>query len=97
MFCLLEGVLAVGASVWPLALAQRHLDRPLGATARALSRAAYAAFVVQGPVLVGLALALRPLGLPGDVKAVLVAGLGLAGSFAVTRLLVTRTPLRRIL
>jgi hypothetical protein len=52
---------------------------------------------VQGPVLIGLALALRPLGLPGDVKPVLVAGLGLAGSFAVARLLVTRTPLRRIL
>jgi hypothetical protein len=90
-FCLVEGVPTVGASVWLLALAQRHLGRTFGPDARSLSPSAYAAFVVQGPVLVGLALALRHLGLPGDVKAVLVAGLGLVGSFAVGRL-VTRTP-----
>jgi len=44
-----------------------------------------------------VALALRPTDLSGDVKALLVATLGIVGSFAVAWPLVTRTPLRRIL
>ena len=55
------------------------------------------AFMLQGPVLVALAIALRPIDLTGDVKALLVATLGIVGSFALAWPLVTRTPLRRIL
>lgn len=55
-----------------------------------LGRSAYGAFLLQGFVLIGLALALRPLGLPAELKAVLVAAGGVAGSFALAWLLVSR-------
>jgi hypothetical protein len=92
----IEGPLAVGASVWLLGLAQRRLGRPPGPLGRALARSAYAAFLLQGVVLIGLMIAMRPIGLPAEVKALAVAGLGVAGSFTLAWLLVTRTRLRRI-
>ena len=72
---------------------------PAGALADAISKkwGSYAAFMLQGPVLVGLALALRPTGLPAEAKAILVAVLGIAVSFGLAWPLVTRTPLGRIL
>ncbi len=91
-----EGVLAVAGSVWVLAFVQRHLNGT-GPLRHAMARSSYAAFMLQGPVLIALALVLRPTDLPGDVKALLVASLGIVGSFALAWQLVTRTPLRRIL
>jgi fucose 4-O-acetylase-like acetyltransferase len=91
-----EGVVAVSAPIWVLAFAQRHLDGS-GRLRRAMARSSYAAFMLQGPVLVALALLLRPIDLSGDVKALLVATLGIVGSFAIAWPLVTRTKLRRIL
>lgn len=93
---LTEGWLAVSAPIWVLAFAQRHLDRS-GRLRKAMARSSYAAFMLQGPVLVGLAVALRPTGLPGDAKALLVAALGIVGSFGLAWPLVTRTPVKRIL
>ena len=46
----------------------------------------------QGLVLIGLAIALRPLPLPAEVKALIVAGGGIAGSFALSWLLISRIP-----
>ena len=91
-----EGALVVGACVWVLGFAQRRLDRQ-GAFRRALGRSAYGAFLLQGPVLIALALVLRPFDLPGEVKALVVAALGVVLSFALAWPLVTRTALRRIL
>jgi len=91
-----EGVLAVAAPIWVLGLGQRHLNRT-SRFRRAQARSSYAAFIVQGHVLVGLALLLRPTDLPADVKALALAVLGVAGSFWVAWLLVSRTRLRRIL
>ncbi len=91
-----EGVVAVSAPIWVLAFAQRHLNGS-GRLRRAMARSSYAAFMLQGPVLVALALLLRPIDLSGDVKALLVATLGIVGSFAVAWPIVTRTSLRRIL
>jgi hypothetical protein len=48
-------------------------------------------------VLIGLALALRPVDVPAEIKAVTVAGVGVAASFALAWLLVARTRLGRIL
>jgi hypothetical protein len=93
---LLEGVVAVAAPLCILAFAQRHLNGT-GPLRRAMARGSYAAFMLQGPVLVALELAWRPVPLPGDAKAVIVAALGIAGSFALAWPLVTRTPLRRVL
>jgi peptidoglycan/LPS O-acetylase OafA/YrhL len=93
---MLEGVIAVSAPIWVLAFAQRRLNGS-GPLRRAMARSSYAAFMVQGPVLVGLELALRPADLPGDAKALIVVALGIVGSFALAWPLVTRTPLRRVL
>ncbi len=93
----IEGPLAVGASVWLLGLAQRRLNRHPGPLGRAMARSAYAAFLLQGVVLIGLMIALRPIGVPAEAKALTVAGLGVAGSFALAWVLVTRTRLGRIL
>jgi acyltransferase-like protein len=97
----LEGPIAVGACVWLLGAAQRHLNRPPGARARALARAlaraAFAAFVVQGPIIIGFQIALRPLGLPAEINALTVACAAVAGSFALAWVLVSHTPVGRIL
>jgi hypothetical protein len=90
----IEGPLAVAASVWLLGTAQRRLARP---GPRAVVRSAYGAFILQGPVLIGVALALRPVDVPAEVKALAVACAGVAVSFAVAWLLVSRTRLGRIL
>ncbi|OLB77099.1 MAG: hypothetical protein AUI14_17305 [Actinobacteria bacterium 13_2_20CM_2_71_6] len=92
-----EGLLAVTVSVWLLGIAQRHLNRPAGPRGAAVARSAYAAFLVQGHVLVGLALALRPVHVPAEVKASAVSVIGVAGCFGLGWLLVARTPLRRVL
>lgn len=93
---LLEGLIVVAAPIWILSFAQRHLNGT-GPIRRAMARGSYAAFMLQGPVLVGLELAFRSADLPGDVKAVVVAILAIAASFALAWPLVTRTPLRRVL
>jgi len=82
-----EGLLAVTVSVWLLGLAQRHLDRPWGSGW--LARSAYPAFLVQGHVLVVLALLLRPVAVPAEVKGFVVSVLGVLGCFGLGRLLVT--------
>ena len=41
--------------------------------------------------------ALRPVDVPAEIEALAVAGLGVAGSFALARVLVSRTRLGRIL
>jgi hypothetical protein len=92
-------VFAVGGSalvvfepVWLLAEAQRHLDRPLRWVPPAATRSAYGAFILQGLFLIGLAVALRPVPLPAELKAVVVALGSVAGSFGVAWLLVSRLP-----
>jgi hypothetical protein len=92
----IEGPLAVGASVWLLAFAQRRLNRRPGRLGRAMARAAYGAFLLQGLVLIGLMVAMRPVNAPAEIKAVVVAGLGVACSFTLAWALVTRTRLGRI-
>ena len=91
-----EGVLAVCASIWVLAFAQRHLNGS-GGLRRGMARSSYAAFMLQGPVIVALEVVLRPIDLSGDVKALVVATLAIVGSFALAWPLVTRTRLGRIL
>ncbi|HYB29581.1 MAG TPA: hypothetical protein VEF89_23425 [Solirubrobacteraceae bacterium] len=93
----LEGPIAVGACLWLLGAAQRHLSRPPGARGRALARSAFAAFVIQGPIIFGLQVALRQLAVPAEFKALSVACAAMTGSFALAWLLVSRTPVGRIL
>ena len=92
VFAALENALAVFGSVWLLAVAQRRLNRRLRWVAPAASRSAYGAFILQSVVLIGLAMAMRPLPLSAEAKAVLLAAAGLAGSFGIAWLLISRVP-----
>ncbi len=92
VFAAFESTLSVFGPLWLLAVGQRHLDRPFRWTRPAVSRSAYGAFILQGLVLLGLAVALRPLPLPAEVKALIVSGAGVAGSFALAWLLISRVP-----
>jgi len=73
------GAMSVAGSIWVLAFAQQDWDRT-GRTARAMGRAAYAAFMLQGFPLIVAALVLRPIDVPLEIKAMLVAAGGIAGS-----------------
>jgi Acyltransferase family len=92
-FAACESAIAVFGAVWLLGVAQRHLDRSLPLVGPAACRSAYGAFMLQGPVLIGCALALRPVPLPAEVKALLVGTAAVAGSFALTWLLIRRVPM----
>jgi len=79
---LIEGILAVAGSFWLLGFFRRHVNSmfPLG---RQLIRSYYAAYVIQAPVVMGLALVLRGLSIPTELKFLLVAPLGIAASFTL--------------
>jgi glucan biosynthesis protein C len=95
VIAVVEGLLVVFASLWAVDLFQRRFDRQ-GARGKALSRAAYGAFLVHQGVLVALVLASHRLGWPPEVSYAVVTALGVAVSFAVGHLL-TRVPgVRRV-
>jgi hypothetical protein len=97
ILAVIEGPLAIGFCIWLLALAQSRLELRPGPFGRAMIRSSYGAFILQGVVLSGLMLALRPADIPGELKALAVATLGVAGSFGISWLLVSRTRVGRIL
>lgn len=79
-------------SVWILGNAQRRLNRGFWWGSPAIGRSAFGAFVLQGLMLIGLAVVLRPFDVAAEVKALVVAAGGVAGSFALARLLIGRVP-----
>lgn len=89
-FTAVETALAVFGPVWLLGAAQRHLDAPLRWAGPAVVRSTYGAFMVQTPILIGFAVVLRPVPLPAEVKAVIVAAGGVAASFWLSWLLINR-------
>ncbi|SDZ52657.1 Acyltransferase family protein [Asanoa ishikariensis] len=91
-----EAVLVVAGSVWVLGLAQ---DRLQGVTQlwRRCARGSFAAFVLQAPVLLTLAIMLRPFDLPAEAKAIAVAGIGIPVCFWLAWKLIERTPVGRYL
>jgi Acyltransferase family len=89
-FAVVESTLSIFGAVWVLGAAQRHLAG--GLWSERLSRSVYGAFMVQTVVLIGVAAAMRPVPLPAEAKAVLLAGAGVAASFALAWLLITRIP-----
>lgn len=93
---LVEASLVVAGSVWLLAWAQRHLTAkpPLMAAA---DRGAYAAYMLQVPVLLSLEIAARPLPLPALAKVLLVGCLAVAASFWLGWAIAERTRLGRVL
>jgi Acyltransferase family len=91
-----EAILVVAGSVWLLGIAQRKLNHD-GPLASACARGAFAAFVLQAPVLLAFAVAARPLTVPVELKSFLVAGLSVVVSFWIGWLVVSRTPLQKIM
>ncbi|MFD9704647.1 acyltransferase [Lentzea sp. NPDC059081] len=89
VLALVEGTLVVAGSLWLIGLAQRRLTGQ-GPLAEGLARSAYVAFVVQGPILLSLATALRPLDLPAEVKAPVVGAGAVAVAFAIGWLVTSR-------
>lgn len=91
IFVLVEAMLTVFGSVWLLSVAEHRLNRRYrwGPT---LSRSAYAAFLLQTAFLLALAVALRPLLLPAEVKAPVVAIGGIIASFAAAWFLIKKVP-----
>lgn len=91
-----HGVLVVAGSVWLLGFVQRHVDGT-GRLARASARASFAAFLLQSPVLMGLALSLRSTDLPAELKAPLVGSAAVLVCFGLGHAVVARSRLGRIL
>jgi hypothetical protein len=87
-----EVLLGLFGSIWVLGFAQRHLDRSLRYVGPAVARSAYGAFLLQTPVLIGLAFALRSITLPAELKALALAVAAVVVSFGVARLLIERVP-----
>ncbi len=84
-----EGVLVVFGSVFLVGLAQRSWTWT-GPLATGCARVAFPAFVLQGPVLVLLAVALRPLAVPAEVKAALLVVGAIVACFSLPSLLARR-------
>lgn len=89
-FAAFEGVFSVSMSLIVLDHFRRRHARQ-GALARSAARAAYGAFVAQGPVLVLIALALRSVDLPGDVKFLILGTTAVVGSFALSAAIIAAT------
>lgn len=83
---LLEGALAVSGSLFLLDLYRRHVTSTNRLSVES-SRNAYVAFVLQAPVLVGVALALHPLDLAPEVKFLILAPTAVMGSFLLAQAL----------
>jgi peptidoglycan/LPS O-acetylase OafA/YrhL len=92
----LEACLVVAGSVWLLGLAQRRLART-SKLSETCGRSSYAAFVLQAPVLLVLAVAARPLALPAEGKALLVGAFAVPACLWLGWLSTERTQLGRIL
>lgn len=82
--------------IWLLGMAQLRLDRHYRGD-EVLNRTCYAAFIVQGFVLIGLAYALRAVAAPAEVKALVVATGGVTGSYGLAWLLLRIPGVGRVL
>lgn len=67
-----ESTLAVFGPVWLLGVAQQRLNWSFRWARPLISRSSYGAFMLQGLALIVLAIALRPLPLHAEVKALIV-------------------------
>jgi glucans biosynthesis protein C len=92
----IEGALAVVAPFWLLGFFRRHVNSmfPMG---RQLIRSYYGAYVIQAPVVMGLALALRGPAISTELKFLVVAPLGIVASFALAYYFVQLPGVNRIL
>jgi Acyltransferase family len=93
---LTEGVLATCVSLWAIAYFRDHHDH-LRPVARRMAPAAYGAFIVHPPVIVGLALAIQAAPVPAELKFACVLTAGVAGSFGLAALAARARPIARVI
>jgi fucose 4-O-acetylase-like acetyltransferase len=87
VLAVLQAALVVAMSIWLLDVFRRRLDHQ-GSLMVAVSRAAFAAFIVHQVVLVGTVLATRHVDWPPEVEFPVAAALAVIGSFGIGALLV---------
>ena len=92
--CSTEGVMATAAAI---VLPDLFRRRRRGHVAVVAGRAAYGAYILQAPVLVAIALLLRPVDLPPAVKFVVLATTAVAACFATAAALVRLPGARQVL
>lgn len=90
-FALLDAATAVALGVWVAGWSRVHWNGLLGPLGAAAGRASYATYFFHRLVLLGLAVALRPLAWPPETKFLVVAAVGVPASFLVGHL-ATRIP-----
>ena len=96
LFAAIEAPLTIAGPVWLVGAAQRRLDLRYRYD-EFFNRTCYAAFIVQGFVLIGLAVALRGIAAPAEAKALVVACGGVVGSYVLAWLLVQLPGVNRVL
>lgn len=74
-----ESLVTIGLSIWLLRQFQRVPRDPLPS----VTHGSFAAYLIQTPVILLLGIAMRPLVLAPELKAVILAGLGLAACFSL--------------
>lgn len=94
--CLWEALVCVGTGFVILAVYRRYFDTQ-GPIAKWLSGNAFGVYLIHPPILIGFALLLHALVLGAIAKAILLTMLAAAGSFAVSALILRRSPLRAII
>lgn len=90
-----EAAISVGLGIWLLSHFQRRHDTA-GPLARELGRSAYGAYVVQAPVVVGVAVAMAGARIAPELKVLLVAPAALVASFGLAWLLTRAPGVRRL-
>jgi len=92
--CVTEGVMATAAAIVLPDLFRRSRRGPVAVVA---GRSAYGAYLLQAPVLVAIALLLRPVDLPPAVKFLVLATTAVASCFAMAAALVRLPGVRQVL
>lgn len=94
--CLWEALVCVAMGFLILAVYRRYFDTQ-GPVAKWLSDNAFGVYLIHPPILIGFALLLHALVLGAIAKAILLTMLAAVGSFAVSALILRRSPLRAII
>jgi glucan biosynthesis protein C len=93
---LVEATLAATLPLFLIGWFREHWTRQ-GPLLRTMATAAYGAFIIHPPVIVGLALALHRTAIPAELKFMLVLAGGVIGSFGITALALRITSVGKVL
>jgi ABC-type spermidine/putrescine transport system permease subunit II len=93
---LVEATLAATLPLYLIGWFREHWTRQ-GPLLRGMASAAYGAFIIHPPVIVGLALALHQIGIPAELKFLLLLAGGVAGSFGITALVMRIPAVARVI